>query len=679
MLVVEDDARMAAAIGRGLRYEGLIVDVVGDGLEALARIGAIEYEAVVLDVMLPGMDGVETCRRLRERAHWVPVLMLTARDAVEDRVRGLDGGADDYMTKPFSLAELTARLRALARRGQAERPAVLEAGPLRLDPATRQVSLDGEPVELSAREFALLEAFMRRPGQVLTQGQLLDAAWDAGYEQRSNVVEVYVRYLRRKLGGGRDRDRARRRLPAAPGRRRMSRVPIRVRLAALVALAMMLVLAGVGLFVYLRVADDLDESLDTTLEARAAAVAASGRAAAGSPGDAEDGFALLLAADGRVLERTGGAEGAVLTRAELARAASDDVEAEREIDGVDGTTRLLAERHGSTVVVVGQSLDDRDETLAALAGSFALGAPIAALVVALLGYALAAAGLRPVERMRARAAGVSLEAPAEPLPLPAAHDEIHRLGTTLNEMLDRLRGSYDRERRFVADASHELRTPVAVIKAELEGALRRAPADPDLRESLTAAVDECDRLAQLAEDLLVLARSGDGALAVRPAPLDPAELLERVRTRFSARAAEHGRALRRGRRAGADPRRRRAAALAGARQPRRQRAAPRRGRDHAERAAGRRGGRARGRRRGRGPAPEVRPRAFERFARGDEARTRGGAGLGLAIVRAIAEAHGGDRGARPTGRAWSGCACRLRWIQARAHTLPAMPTQGGTT
>ena len=200
MLVVEDDARMAAAIGRGLRYEGLIVDVVADGVEALARIGAIEYEAVVLDVMLPGMDGIETCRRLRERAHWVPVLMLTARDAVEDRVRGLDGGADDYMTKPFSLAELTARLRALARRGQVERPTVLEVGGLRLDPATRQVSLDGEPVELSAREFTLLEAFMRRPGQVLTQGQLLDAAWDAGYEQRSNVVEVYVRYLRRKLG-----------------------------------------------------------------------------------------------------------------------------------------------------------------------------------------------------------------------------------------------------------------------------------------------------------------------------------------------------------------------------------------------------------------------------------------------------------------------------------------------
>jgi len=200
VLVVEDDERMAAAIARGLRYEGLVVDIAADGHEALAKLGAIEYEAVVLDVMLPGMDGVETCRRLRERAHWVPVLMLTARDAIDDRVRGLDGGADDYMTKPFSLAELVAGLRAIARRGQGGRSAWRESGGLRLDPASREVSRDGEPIELSPREFALLEAFMRRPGQVLTQGQLLEAAWDAGYEQRSNVVEVYVRYLRQKIG-----------------------------------------------------------------------------------------------------------------------------------------------------------------------------------------------------------------------------------------------------------------------------------------------------------------------------------------------------------------------------------------------------------------------------------------------------------------------------------------------
>ena len=199
VLVVEDDARMAAAIRRGLRFEGLVVDLAGGGEEALRMAGAIEYDAVVLDVMMPGLDGFETCRRLRAGRNWVPVLMLTARDGVEDRVRGLDGGADDYLTKPFALAELLARLRALVRRGRIERPVLLEVGDLRLDPATREVHRGAAAIVLSAREFGLLETFMRHPGQVFTQPQLLEAAWDLGYAQRSNVVEVYVRYLREKI------------------------------------------------------------------------------------------------------------------------------------------------------------------------------------------------------------------------------------------------------------------------------------------------------------------------------------------------------------------------------------------------------------------------------------------------------------------------------------------------
>jgi two-component system, OmpR family, response regulator len=199
VLVVEDDVRMAAAIRRGLRFEGIIVDLAEGGEQAIRQVGATEYDAVLLDVMLPDLDGFETCRRLRSQGIWVPILMLTARDAIEDRVRGLDTGADDYLTKPFSLAELTARLRALARRGPVERPTVLEVGDLHLDPATHEVFRGEDEIKLSAREFALLETFMRRPGQVLTQLQLLEAAWDLGYEQRSNVVEVYVRYLREKI------------------------------------------------------------------------------------------------------------------------------------------------------------------------------------------------------------------------------------------------------------------------------------------------------------------------------------------------------------------------------------------------------------------------------------------------------------------------------------------------
>ncbi len=199
VLLVEDEVRMAAAMRRALRGAGVVADVARTGTEALWMVRAASYDVMVLDVMLPDVDGFEVCRRLRAAGVWVPIIMVTARDAIEDRVRGLDVGADDYLTKPFSLAELLARLRALVRRDPLERPAVFEVGSLRLDPATRQAWRSGTEIVLSAREFALLETFMRRAGQVLSQQQLLDAAWDFAYEQRSNVVEVYVRYLRQKI------------------------------------------------------------------------------------------------------------------------------------------------------------------------------------------------------------------------------------------------------------------------------------------------------------------------------------------------------------------------------------------------------------------------------------------------------------------------------------------------
>jgi two-component system, OmpR family, response regulator len=199
VLVVEDETRMAALIRRGLVEEGHAADVAAAGEDAVWMAEAHPYDAIVLDVMLPGLSGFETCRRLRNGGVWTPVLMLTARDAVDDRVAGLDAGADDYLTKPFSLAELLARLRALARRGGVERPTELVVDDLRLDPAARRVWRGDAEVELSPKEFALLETFMRRPGQVLSRLQLLEHAWDFAYENRSNVVDVYVRYLREKV------------------------------------------------------------------------------------------------------------------------------------------------------------------------------------------------------------------------------------------------------------------------------------------------------------------------------------------------------------------------------------------------------------------------------------------------------------------------------------------------
>jgi len=190
---------MAGLIRRGLTREGLAADVATRGEDALWMAQAHDYDAIVLDVMLPGLSGFETCRRLRSSGVWAPVLMLTARDSVEDRVAGLDTGADDYLVKPFAFAELLARLRALGRRGGDERPVVLEVGDLRLDPATRRVSRGSSDIQLSAKEFALLETFMRRPGEVLSRLHLLEHAWDFAYENRSNIVDVYVRRLRMKI------------------------------------------------------------------------------------------------------------------------------------------------------------------------------------------------------------------------------------------------------------------------------------------------------------------------------------------------------------------------------------------------------------------------------------------------------------------------------------------------
>jgi signal transduction histidine kinase len=433
--------------------------------------------------------------------------------------------------------------------------------------------------------------------------------------------------------------------PGAPGRAGRFRLalPIRVRLTAAFAVAMVLVLVGAGLFVYLRLKSDLNESVTAGLEARAAAVLAEHSASAGAAGDVEEGFAQLLRPDGTVLDSAGGIRGEAVTPAELRRAAAGEtILVERRVAGAEGTSRVLAKAgDGSEIVTVGQSLDDRNETLGNLVRSFAVGGPIAVVVASLLGYVLAATGMRPVEAMRRRAQDVSLSRGDERLPLPAAHDEIRRLGETLNEMLDRLRRSFERERRFVADASHELRTPVAVIKAELEGALRAGGHDPQVRAALVASVEECDHLAQLAEDLLVVARTGEGELPLRPEDVDLSELLGRVARRFGDRAGERGRDIRvevdDGQSVYADELRLRQALgnlvdnslrygegeiVLRAR--------------HLET-----GSELEVADNGAGFSEEFAERAFERFARGDLARTRDGLGLGLSIVRTIAEAHGG--------------------------------------
>jgi two-component system OmpR family response regulator len=199
ILVVEDERKMAGLLRRGLEEEGYSVDVAMTGTDAIWVAAENPYDAVILDVMLPDIDGFAVCRELRSRERWMPVLFLTARDAVDDRVAGLDFGADDYLTKPFSFEELLARIRALIRRGPSERPAVLAIGDLSLDPARHRVTRGNVEVDLTAKEFALLEYLMRRPGEVLSRTQILEHVWDFGFDGDSNVVDVYIRYLREKI------------------------------------------------------------------------------------------------------------------------------------------------------------------------------------------------------------------------------------------------------------------------------------------------------------------------------------------------------------------------------------------------------------------------------------------------------------------------------------------------
>jgi two-component system, OmpR family, sensor kinase len=437
--------------------------------------------------------------------------------------------------------------------------------------------------------------------------------------------------------------------------RLLARVPIRLRLTLVFAAAMATVLAGMGLFLYLRVGAALDATIDQSLRGRADDVAAlvrqpgSGLREAGGNRLAEQGesVAQLLAPDGAVLDSTPQlGDRPLLTDQQLTRAAAATIVVERaSVPGSDDPARLLATpvqaQGGRLLVVVGASLEGRAEALESLLGQLLVGGPIALLLSSLLAYGLAAAALRPVESMRREAEAVSAAEPGRRLPLPPSHDEIARLGTTINRMLGRLEAALARERRFVSDASHELRTPLAALRIELELALRRERTPEELRNALRSAAEETERLAHLAEDLLVLARAGGGQLPVRPEPLPAADLLADVRERYARRAAEAGRPLE----VQADDRLRLSVDRLRAEQALGNLVenALRHGGGRILLQAHRHDGRIElhVRDQGQGFPPDFIGHAFEPFSRADPARAGGGAGLGLAIVELIARAHGG--------------------------------------
>jgi two-component system OmpR family sensor kinase len=444
----------------------------------------------------------------------------------------------------------------------------------------------------------------------------------------------------------------------------MTRLPIRLRLTLAFAVAMTVVLGVTGVFLYLGTGSSLDEAIDEGLEARLADVSTlvvAGESDLGAIGessriDPEESFTQVLDPAGRIVGATPQARGRpVLDRDDLARTETKSLlRLEQDnVPGIEGRARLLAAatttRQGRRVVVVGASLADRDEAVQGLLGQLLIVGPAALVVASLLGYALAAAAFRPVESMRTEAAAISGAEPGRRLPLASARDEIGRLGETLNAMLERLERALARERRFVADASHELRTPLALLKAELELALRRPRTVPELERALRSAAAETDRLAQLAEDLLVLARSDQGRLPLRRTSVVANDIVENVAARFLHHAEAAGRPIEieapETLRLTAD-RLRLEQALGNLVAN-----ALRHGAGSIHLSAVERDGRVELHVRDEGPGfpPMFLPQAFERFSRADQARSGGGAGLGLAIANVIAKAHGGTAQAANRG------------------------------
>ena len=429
----------------------------------------------------------------------------------------------------------------------------------------------------------------------------------------------------------------------------MSRLPIRLRLTLAFALAMAVVLAATGAFLYLRLGTSLDDALDESLQARAIEVTPQvvlGESI-GAGGDPDDRFVQVLDSTGRVVAGTTRLDEPLLEQAALGDATRRVTWfVLGDVRGIDGRVRILATPvatpGGTVVLLVGASLEDRDDAVRGLLTLLLVGGPVALLLTSLLGYALATAALRPIESMRNEAAAISASQPGRRLPLPRSQDEVSRLGVTLNLMLERLETALERERSFVGDASHELRTPLALLKTELELALRRPRSEAELEHALRSAAAETDRLAQLADDLLLLARSDSSGLPLHVAPVSAREVLEGVAERFARRAhaadrpivveASESIALT------ADKLRLEQAlgnlvenALRHADGPIRLTAADRDTRIelHVIDEGG-------------GFPPEFLPRAFDRFSRADDARSGDGTGLGMSIADVVAKAHGGS-------------------------------------
>ena len=530
ILVVDDDTPIRRMLERTLGAEGYEVRSAADGGAALAAIERFAPDVLVLDVAMPGVDGLGVCRRVRAKGLALPILLLTARDAVEDRVAGLDAGADDYLVKPFAAEELLARLRALLRRGQ-EPGETLAVGDVIFDVRSRLAARAGRDLDLSAREADLLELLLRNARNVVPREMALDRVWggpaSSKPQRRRSLRLVSPAEARRPTA---DRDGAGRRVQA----RGMTGLSIRSRAVIAAALSILLAVVSLGIAVDFVVERHLRHSLDSSLRRRAVAVAqlsASAPALLTAPGALEsplggtDASVEVLDRRGRLVARSLGLGGRVLPAAALARrviasgtpAFGDAIQAG---DGIRLYVAPLAELRGPAsggAVVVAASTGDLEDTLRALRAGVVLSALGAAALGAAAVALLLGRALRPLKRLASSAAEIERTAdPGRRLPETCVDDEVGRLATTLNAMLGSLERSREAQQRFVADASHELRTPLTALQGNVSY-LARHGATPELVADLQ---EDTDRLVRLADDLITVSREEAAAAPAEEVALD---------------------------------------------------------------------------------------------------------------------------------------------------------------
>ena len=515
VLLVEDEGRIADFVSRGLSEQGYAVDVATNGEDALHWVEVAPFDLIALDVMLPRLNGIDVCRTLRERGFKNPILMLTAMDAVEQRVRGLDSGADDYLVKPFAFQELLARLRALSRRPAEASGAVLTIADLRLDTSTLEVSRQGVTIPLTAKERVLLEYLIRHQDQVLTRTVIAEHVWNYDFDAATNVIDVHVRNItqegRRPLRDEAHSDRPRSRVPdkREAGRTSVKPPSTRLRLTLWYAGLLTVILVAFGAGVYLILRQALYANLDESIEAQATAVLPSIRSDQGRP--LLPGGTSTRSDDDDVFVRVSGVSDQPSTRP----------------DPQFRVKTFPIVRDGRTVglLEVGQSRDDVSEALRTLLLVMAFAYPVTIAVAAVGGAFLVGRALSPVDRITRLARRISAEDLGQRLDLDLPDDEIGRLARTFDQMIERLDEAFRRQGQFTADASHELRTPLTAIKGQVEVALQRDRPPADYQEVLEKVNVEVDRLIGLANSLLTLARAEAGGTPLELEAVDVHSLI----------------------------------------------------------------------------------------------------------------------------------------------------------